>query len=250
MIFIREAGAGPALLLLHAFPYDSRQWIDQIARLSRSMRVLAPDFPGFGRSAPPTAAATIDGVARELLERLRALDVRRALVVGNSFGGYIALALFHIAPEFFTGFGFVNSRAAADDDSAKAKRVALIRKAKSEGVGFLLDGASESERSMIADATVDGFVAAQCAIAGRLDATALLPSISCPSSVIWGTADPLVPSSEGRAIAAALPDCFFEPIDGAGHVPSLDRPAEVSASLERLAARCLKYAPGGDPSQF
>ena len=242
MIHIREAGAGPALLLLHAFPYDSRQWDRQIETFSARLRVLAPDFPGFGRSAAPPGGITLNDAARELLDRLHELGVRRAIVVGNSMGGYLAFALFRIDPELFSGFGFVNSRAAADGAAAKGQRAALIDKAKAQGVGFLLAGASDAERRMLAGVAPAGYVAGQLAIAERPDATALLPSITCPASVIWGMADALVPLSEAKATAAALPDCVFEPIDGAGHVPSLDKPAEVSAALQRLASRCGAFS--------
>lgn len=238
MIEIADCGAGKAVLLLHALPYDSRQWSEQIAAVSQTHRVLGPDFPGFGRSPEPPGPLTFDALATDLLAQLRASGVDRAAVAGNSMGGYLAFAMFRAAPQFFRGFALVNSRAVADSDAMKEKRAALIARARAEGLGFLFEGAPSNAIPMLKDATVAGYVAAQQAIASRADASDLLAQIRVPASVIWGTDDAGTPLSEARALAAAMPDCVFEPVENAGHVPTLEQPEKITKALQRWIARC------------
>src|SRR4051812_122072 len=84
-----EAGSGPPLVLLHAFPLDRTMWRPQLAGLAAAARVLAVDFPGFGESSP--GAFTIDSAADRVAEFLAALGIPRAVVAGLSMGGYVAL---------------------------------------------------------------------------------------------------------------------------------------------------------------
>lgn len=230
------------MLLLHAFPYDSRTWTHQVEFFSDGWRVLAPDFPGFGGSPAPTGPITFDGLAETMLGQLSAMGVDRAIVAGNSMGGYLAFAMYRASPGFFTGFGIVNSRAVADDLAARGRREALIARARSEGLRFLLEGESEEAIRMIDGGTVAGYIAAQRAIAARPDSSDLLAKIDVPSSVIWGVDDAVVPLAEGKRIAAALPDCVFEPISGAGHVPMLEQPKQVTEAIERLAKRSASFS--------
>lgn len=241
-MFVRDAGAGPALLLLHALPYDSRMWDHQISELARTHRILAPDFPGFGRSPAPEAQITMETVARELIRHFDAAGISGAIVGGCSMGGYLAFALFRLRPEFFAGFALVDSRAAADSEEARKTRHTLIRRAKTEGVSFLLDAATDKDRHMLSDVTPAGYAAAQEAIARRPDSTDLLPRIRQPALVIRGTDDPVVSDAEARGIAAALPDCEFEEVPGAGHVPPIDQPEAVSGALRRLIGRCAGFS--------
>jgi pimeloyl-ACP methyl ester carboxylesterase len=86
-IAYREAGQGAALVLLHGFLCDSRCWERQLAGLSDHFRVVAWDAPGEGSSFDPPEAFTTSDYARCLAGFLDALGIRRAHVVGLSWGG-------------------------------------------------------------------------------------------------------------------------------------------------------------------
>jgi len=238
-MFVRDAGSGPAVALLHALPYDSRMWNHQFARLSQAHRVFAPDFPGFGRSPALDASLSMESVARELLAHVDRARIARAIVAGCSMGGYLAFAIFRERPEFFAGFALIDSRAAADSQEAKDARRALVQRAMTQGMSFLLEGATDKDRDMLRDVTPQGYKAAQQAIADRPDNTDLLPRIRVPSLVMRGADDPIVALAEARAIASALPNCEFEEVPDAGHVAPLDKPQTVTSALLRLAARCI-----------
>ncbi len=86
-------GAGDPVLLVHGFAGAASNWVEIAPELARTHRVLVPDLPGHGRSAPlpgaPTAAAYADSVAA-IAERE---GLWPAHVVGHSFGGLLALRL-------------------------------------------------------------------------------------------------------------------------------------------------------------
>jgi pimeloyl-ACP methyl ester carboxylesterase len=91
-VFVRFAGIGPAVLLLHQSPQNSRALIPWIERLSKSYSVFAPDTPGFGYSDPlPLAQPTIPDYAAALNALLDTLGIERAIVNGVHTGAVTAL---------------------------------------------------------------------------------------------------------------------------------------------------------------
>ena len=92
-LYTRDVGAGQAILMLHAFPLNSRMWEPQLDALAASARLLAPDLPGFGLSPAPTTAPSLDDYARQVIAVLDTLAVSRVVVVGLSMGGYLAFRL-------------------------------------------------------------------------------------------------------------------------------------------------------------
>jgi haloalkane dehalogenase len=88
----REAGAGPAVLLLHGWPTSSFLWRDVMPAVATGHRVIAPDLPGFGASDKPIDAGYgFDLFSRVLDEFLQALDVGELAIAGHDIGGPIAL---------------------------------------------------------------------------------------------------------------------------------------------------------------
>jgi haloacetate dehalogenase len=98
-LFVRHAGTGPAVLLLHGHPRTSATWHRVAPQLlARGLTVVCADLPGYGRSGKPTPTA--DHVphskragARHLLAAMRALGHERFAVVGHDRGSYYALRL-------------------------------------------------------------------------------------------------------------------------------------------------------------
>lgn len=96
----RIAGSGPALLMLHQSPQNSRQWLPLIPRFAGRFTVIAPDTPGFGDSDPlPLDAPGIADLAGATLELADALGLGRFAVFGMHTGGLIGMHLAWMAPE-------------------------------------------------------------------------------------------------------------------------------------------------------
>jgi pimeloyl-ACP methyl ester carboxylesterase len=90
----RAAGSGAPLVLLHGGLVDSRAWRREIEALSAEFHVIAWDAPGCGRSSDPPADVTLDDYADTVAALLDTLDVGPAHVLGHSFGGGLALAVY------------------------------------------------------------------------------------------------------------------------------------------------------------
>jgi 3-oxoadipate enol-lactonase len=241
-----DTGEGPALLLLHAFPLEGSMWDAQVAALSGRYRCLRPDFWGCGSSPPAPRQATIDSYVAVLLEQLDHLGVKKFAVCGLSMGGYMAFALLRAARERVQALVLSNTRAAADDDVARAARLKMADDVRAGGVEAIVEPMTERllcrrcrEEAHIADpvrgrirmCTQEGVIAAIEAIAGRPDSTPLLRDISLPTLVVCGTDDIIVPIEESRAMARAIPDAELREFQGGAHLANLEQPQAYTAAL-------------------
>lgn len=241
------------ILLVHAFPLDSRMWSRQLAALAGSRAVLAPDLRGFGQRASEPGPTSIDQHARDLVDLLDRSRIVRAAIVGVSMGGYIALALHRIAPDRIAGLMLCDTKAEPDSDQAKSARTARIERIRRDGLGFLPDemmpvlvapSASEEVklelRRIMLEQRPQGVEAALMAMRDRGDSTSVLSSIRVPTSLVCGEHDALTPPKMMQQMASSIPGAAFSVIEGAGHLPNLEAPQAfgraVSALLERVPA--------------
>ena len=95
----RGGGQGPVLLLLHGIAGSSRSWIPAMQLLQRDYTVLAPDFLGHGESAKPLGDYSLGNHASTMRDFLNLLGIDRATVVGQSFGGGVAMQFTYQFPE-------------------------------------------------------------------------------------------------------------------------------------------------------
>ncbi len=231
------------VVLLHAFPLDSRMW-DGV-RPALGDRLITPDLPGFG-AAPPLAEPDLGLAADAVLARLDGLGVDRAVVGGCSMGGYVALALLRRAPSRVAGLVMINSKASADADAARANRYTMAARAEAEGTGWLVDemrtallGATTLDTRPEVEARLRALVAEQppAAVAWAQRAMAARPSSfdvlgpGLPALVLRGAEDALIPGEEATALAGALPGAAFAELPGTGHLAPLETPGEVAAAL-------------------
>jgi len=249
-IIFRSQGAGQAVLMLHAYPLNSRMWQPQLDGLAEAGRLLAPDLPGFGASAGTPTIDELDDLARIIYEDTRAQGVDNVTVAGCSIGGYLAFGLLRVAPGFVRSLALINTKASPDNDQARANRLALAARVKREGCRFLVDEWPQTALSeetmthqldvvaaiqaMISEATPDGVAAAQLAMAGRPDSTGLLKDIDVPTVVIHGLDDRFVSEAEARAMADTIPQATFVGVPRAGHIPGMEQPERVNAALRDL----------------
>lgn len=240
-------GAGPTLVLLHAFPFDRRMWSEELARLSDGRRVVALDLRGFGES-PLWGEPTIDELGDDVVALLDELGVPMASVCGLSMGGYVALSMVERHRSRVAALVLADTRSAADSDVARAAREATMRQVRSDGPASFLDGvaerllsrhASEDLRQRVRDLCVERaetILAATRAMAHRPDRTALLSRIDCPTLVVCGGEDTTSPAPEMRSLAAQIPDAEYVEIAGAGHLSNLEAPDRFDEALARFLA--------------
>lgn len=244
---LHDTGTGDAVLFLHAFTMDASQWDHQVAGLSAGMRCVRVDLWGCGESPPPPAGApSLDTFAATVLEVLDSRNIGRVAVVGLSMGGYLAFALWRLAPERIRALVLCNTRAAADARGPRDDRLAMADLVEREQsvepivepmVARLLSPMAQDEahivdpvRGRIRRCTPAGIAFAQRAIAARQDSTVLLDSITVPTLVIAGTQDAIVGPDEVRAIAGGISGARYAELD-CGHLSNLELPHPVNDLL-------------------
>jgi 3-oxoadipate enol-lactonase len=234
------------VLLLHAFPLHSGMWARQIAALAPRHRVIAPDYPGLGKTPPNPEPTTMEALAGQVLGLLAAARVERAAVVGLSMGGYLAFELYRQRPGLFRGLALCDTRAGADTPEGAAGRETFARNAVEKGLHWVADemtpkllkpqpdpAAVREVRSLIGQGTPAGVAAAQRGMARRPDSGPTLATIACPTLVVVGAEDTLTPPPEAEKMAAGIKRARLVTIPGAGHLPCLENaPAFNQALLE------------------
>jgi pimeloyl-ACP methyl ester carboxylesterase len=249
-----EAGAGPVVVLLHAGVADRRMWAGTLPVLAAAgFRAIAVDLPGFG-DAPAVAGEPATWTA--VLETLDELGVERAVVVGNSFGGAVALRVAVVAPARVTGLVLVSCPPVDLDPSPRlaaaweAEETALEAGDVEAAVAAVVDAwtlpdAPAALRAQVAEMQRRAFVLQAGVPHDALeppdpveDDPTTVERIDVPALVAVGEHDMPDFLSAADELARALPRCGPPVvIPGAGHLAPLEVPAAftdlVSGFLER-----------------
>jgi len=239
-----EEGSGRPVLLLHggAGPFSVAGFGK---RLAEHARVIIPVHPGFDGTPRPAQLAGIPALANVYGQLLRDLGASDACVIGNSVGGWIAAEL--AVAEAGRSASPVSSVVLVDaaglqladapvPDVSRLSPDQITDLSYFSPDKFRVDPAAITDEQRAARAAN---IAALLSYAGpeMADPTLLsrLPGVSIPALVVWGAADRMIPVEHGRAYAAAIPGAQFVLIGTAGHLPQLETPAELAASVTEFA---------------
>jgi 3-oxoadipate enol-lactonase len=241
----RDEGAGIPVIFIHAFPLNQTMWDEQVDVLKNHCRVITIDLRGFGKSGVPDEASTMDQMASDVRGVMYALDIDRAVLAGLSMGGYIALAFYRNYPEAVRALVLADTRATADNQEARERRIKSAEKAEREGARAIADdmiplllGRSTVEhrpdivgrvRAMIEANSPQAIAAAQRGMAERRDSTGILPAIDFPTLILAGSEDTLTPVAEAQAISGAIRGSHLQVIEGAGHLSNIEQPAQFNS---------------------
>jgi 3-oxoadipate enol-lactonase len=262
------------LLLLHGQPGLGADWQPVIARLPDSLSAIAPDRPGHGSS--PLRGGGLDVNAAAALDALDSAGVDRAVLVGHSYGGGVALRVAATAPDRVDALillasvgpdclNFFDWLLAAPVAGALASRVAwqvtpAFARAALRQMRRRDGGVRHPNWEVWGHARWDNgpqwrtFLAEQRALVREAPSfAALAASAEVPALVVTDPRDPLVPFKTAVALSGTLPDARLHLIEGAGHHLPLRAPDEVArqivAFLETLDAEpvslgCCLACPG------
>jgi 3-oxoadipate enol-lactonase len=247
------AGSGPTLLLVHAGIADRRMWDDQVGPFAAAgWRVVAADLPGFGETPRPDGPVALWATLRDLLARL---GVDRAMVVGRSLGGRAAVDLALAAPERVRALVLVGSSLAGrrfqepalfelwDRGEAALERGDQREAARVEidtwvaGVDRPPEAVGPEMRRRVTEMLLTAYAHGEADLeepdppaAGRLS------EITAPTLVVVGNHDRPDIQAMAVALAAGIPGAERVVLDGAAHLPSMERPGEFNrVVLEFLA---------------
>jgi len=250
MLAYESSGQGIPLVLIHAFPLFSSMWKPQMKNLGQRGRVIALDLPGFGRS-PCETKPSISKMAQAVGRLLDSIQMKEpAMIAGLSMGGYVVFEFFRQFPERVKGLGLFSTRAGADTPEAREKRLKTTEQIQRDGLETFakkilpnLVGKTtlESNPELIGEITGmislnnrEGVAAALVAMAERRDSTNLLGSIKCPTLIIAGDEDTLIPFSEAEMMHAQIAGSQFHLLPKAGHLVNLEQPAAFQKVFEQF----------------
>jgi pimeloyl-ACP methyl ester carboxylesterase len=254
-----DTGTGDPLLFIHGLGGCWENWLEQLPVFAHAHRVVAFDLPGFGASPLSAQDVSVPGFVLTVLDLLDALGIGRANVVGNSMGGLIAAELAIDAPErvarlalaapagipfvyrprqlpkvlvLFPLVAGVAAWVGANADSAahrpRARRL-LMR--------FVADHPEELSAPLAAEQLrgvgKPGFRLALEALADY-SIRERLSGISCPTLIVWGEHDHVLPVRHADVYARAIEHARKVILRETGHVPMFERPAEFNALLAEL----------------
>jgi pimeloyl-ACP methyl ester carboxylesterase len=238
----------PTLVLVHGLGATSTAYYPLIPRLRRHFRIVVPDLPGHGWSRPPRGRdwllfPELVDIAEAFVQRIAP---RGAILVGNSMGGWIAAKLAARRPELALGLALLNPGGPAlrAEDWTDFARILYAEDRAVMGEYFsrlfhspplglrlftrdfqrILRGPAVS--ALVASLAEDDFVAQE-----------ELERVRCPSVLVWGESDRLIPRGCRDFYLAHLRDVRYEPIPSCGHCPQLECPKRTAEILFELLAR-------------
>jgi len=267
----RMAGDGPVLLLIHGIAGSSAAWREVMPTLAERYTVIAPDLIGHGHSAKPLGDYSLGAYASGMRDLLGALGVERASVVGQSFGGGVALQLAYQHPECCERLVLVDSGGLGREVSWMLRFMTLpgseylmpvifpsfVRRRGNElsrqlhARGVRLGRIAEmwnAYASLTESDNRQAFVRTLRAVIDPGGQTVsaedrLYLAARMPTLIIWGEQDAIIPVSHALAAHVAIPHSRLELIAEAGHFPHVETP-------ERFLEVLLDFLDGTEPARF
>ncbi|MFI7091264.1 alpha/beta fold hydrolase [Streptomyces lydicus] len=246
-----DRGTGEALVLVHGHPFNRSMWRPQIEHFARAgWRVIAPDLRGYGESSVVPGTTPLETFVRDTVALLDRLGIERFVLGGLSMGGQIVMEFHRLFPDRIRAVVLADTFAAAETAEGRAARHAMADRLVREG----MDGyAHEVLTKMIAPHTAarrpevarhvlgmmtgtppEGAAAALRGRAERPDYTDLLADIAVPVLVVVGADDEYTPVSDARILHEGVPTGTLAVIEGAAHMPNLEREQEFNAVLAKF----------------
>ncbi len=248
----RRAGEGPVLLLLHGIAGSSRTWIPAMELLQSEFTVLAPDFLGHGKSDKPLGDYSLGNLASSMRDFLHLLGFDRATVVGQSFGGGVALQFAYQYPERCERLVLVDAGGLGREVNWILRLVTLpaaefvlpvifpvFVRSWGDSVSRFLGGLGirnaacaeiwRSYRSLTEPENRQAFVRTMRAVidpggqsVSALDRLYLAAHV--PTLIVWGTRDRIIPLVHAYTAHEAIPNSRLEVMEGVGHFPHVEDP--------------------------
>jgi pimeloyl-ACP methyl ester carboxylesterase len=223
----------PTLLLLPGLLNDERLWQSQIADLKHHATCVVGDI---------TTADSISGMAKAVLAKV---PTGHIAVAGLSMGGYVALEIARQVPNRVVGMALLNTNARPDSDQATEDRKRMMKMAETDFdrvVNGLLPKMFTPEhqrdaalttlfKSMAAKVGKDAYIRQQTANIGRVDSRPHLAAIKCPTLVIAGRDDAVMPLAVLQELANGIKDSRFVVADKCGHLSAIEQPRLVALNL-------------------
>jgi 3-oxoadipate enol-lactonase len=239
----------PPLVFINSLGTDFRIWTEVAGILAPDFRIVLYDKRGHGLSASGPDKNDMADYAHDLAALLDSVGVDRATIVGLSIGGMIAQELYRQRPERVAALVLCDTAAKIGTDESWDQRIAEVESGGVEAIAdavlerwFTADFHSQRPaelagmRAMLTRTPIEGYLAA-CGALKRADLRPYAGRIKAPTLCLVGDQDGSTPVSLVKETAALIPASQFEVIEGAGHLPNVEKPRIVADWIAEHARR-------------
>lgn len=257
-----DVGKGEPVLLLHGYPQSAACWRHQIPVLAKNHRVIAVDWPGFGRANPPVLPPTYDNEVEHIGGLADSFALERFNLVAHDYGAFLGLGYALRHPNRVMRLALLNTRAhnifrpwfyrfSQSQNWAAVHAPALLRRLPLRRIHHVALGRYR-RLGCFDDALEDDYLGWMDTARGRRtfvdffanyhlpsvpELAAGLPRIACPTAVIWGNRDRYIPFATARQLSDRIPGATLTRLRGGDHHIMEERPDEVTEALLDLLAR-------------
>ncbi len=235
-------GEGKELILLHGWGANIQSLNPIILELSTSFKVIALDFPGFGKSQTPKTVWGISDYARLVKELIDRLSIDKPIILGHSFGGRVII--------YLTGKFKVSAHKLILVDSAGIKpkrsikyyyKVFMFKTFKNiVKLIFPKDKAekiienSKKKHGSSDYKNASGILRQIMVKTVNEDLMKYMPKIGAPTLLIWGENDTATPVSDGKIMEKLIPDAGLVVLKNAGHFSYLEKSYEFNLIVKNF----------------
>lgn len=264
MVNVVEVGEGDPILLVHGLSGRWANWLENILPFAGDHRVVAMDLPGFGESEMPAQDITISNYGSFLDSLCDELGIEKAAVVGNSMGGFIGAELAIRYPHRVDRLVLVSAAGISIENWRNEPGLAALRGTEAVGLfvaaqlatrsddfsrrprlrklllGLIAQDPSQLSPNMafelLQGSGKPGFVPALDALTDY-PIRDRLPEIACPTLIVWGDRDFLVPTRDADEFERLIPDSRKEIWERTGHLPMVERPVRFNRTVAEFLSR-------------
>jgi len=250
--YLEVGSGGPNVILLHGLGADSSSWALTAPALADRFHVYAPDQIGFGQSDKPKINYRVGTMVDFLYGFMKQLNIDRATLVGNSLGGWIALAFALAHPDRVQKIVLVDS-AGISDERLSLSAPELLRRLNPSTLAGTREALQNIvyDTQMITDQVVENFFVArlkkgdsytidkflESVLRGEDFLDGKLSAIRAPTLIIWGREDKLTPLTMGEQFAREIKGAELVVFDKCGHIPQIEKPAQFNAALLKFLSQ-------------
>ncbi|KZB79999.1 alpha/beta fold hydrolase [Amycolatopsis regifaucium] len=246
-----DLGTGLPLVLVHGHPFNRTMWRPQAERFGREgYRVVTADLRGYGETTVVPGKTGLDVFAADIARLADHLGLDRFVLGGLSMGGQIVMEFQRTYPDRVAGLLLADTSPQEETEEGKRVRNAMADRVLAEGIGPYAD---EVLTKMVSPTNVrtqpdvaahvlrmmrttprEGAAAALRGRAERPDYRETLAKVTVPSLIVVGTEDEYTPVSDAELMHELIPGSTLAVIEGAAHMPNLEREAEFNAVFARF----------------
>ncbi len=242
---VPDFSRGRVMVLIHGAGGNAHFWHRQIAALGADQSPIALDLPGHGRSSGTDGLPTIEDYAEFVVAFMDALKLERAVIVGHSMGGAIAMQLALSHPDRVQALVFSATAAKFSITAAMVEALRGVMMGRAPQA-FTTDAYSPRTIKENFDVIREGWMEqirtdprvryTDVVACTKVDLRDAIAKITGPALVLAGADDPAARPSDAELIAKKISGGGIEVIADAGHMIPHERPAEYNAALSRFVA--------------